>query len=236
MRPNEQTKIIPHRSKGRPRTFDREVALNRALKVFWRRGYEPATMAELCAAMEINPPSLYAAFGNKAQLFMEAVRHYEEVYWDATWERMEDALDIHEAMAGFFRDAARILTSQEVPCGCMVILAATNVSPEAQKVNEALRALRQEGKDCFLARLRRAVKEEQLPLGTDVEALASTLNTMLEGMSLQARDGIARGELNRVAATVMALLPGKKTNRRLPRRADTAHLKTRDRRKSTSSK
>jgi AcrR family transcriptional regulator len=236
MMPREETKIAPHRSKGRPRTFDREVALNRALKVFWQRGYEPATMAELCAAMEINPPSLYAAFGNKAQLFMEAVQHYEDVYWNAAWQRMEDAPDVHEAMADFFRDAARILTSQEVPCGCMVILAATNVSPEAQKVNEALRALRQEGKDCFLARLKRAVKDGQLPPGTDVEALASTLNTMLEGMSLQARDGVARAELNRVAATVMALLPGKETNRRLPRRADTAHLKTRDRPKSTSSK
>ena len=120
-----QTTITPHRSKGRPRTFDREAALNRALDVFWRRGYEPATIAELCAAMEIKPPSLYAAFGNKAQLFMEAVQHYEDVYWDATWERMEDVPDVHEAMASFFRDAARILTSQEAPCGCLVILAAS---------------------------------------------------------------------------------------------------------------
>jgi AcrR family transcriptional regulator len=108
------------------------------------------------------------------------------------------------------------LPLRRCPAG-MVILAATNVSPEVQKVNEALRALRREGKGCFLARLKRAVKDGQLPPGTDVEALASTLNTMLEGMSLQARDGVARGELNRVAATVMALLPGKETNRRLPR-------------------
>ena len=73
------TPVPPHRSKGRPRTFDRAAALNRALNVFWRRGYEPASISELCAAMEINPPSLYAAFGNKAQLFMEAVQHYEDV-------------------------------------------------------------------------------------------------------------------------------------------------------------
>ena len=236
MMPKEQTKIAPHRSKGRPRTFDRDVALNRALKVFWQRGYEPATMAELCAAMEINPPSLYAAFGNKAQLFMEAVQHYEDVYWNAAWQRMEDAPDVHEAMADFFRDAARILTSQEVPCGCMVILAATNVSPEAQKVNEALRTLRQEGKACFLARLRRAVEDGQWLPGSDVEALASTLNTLLEGMSLQARDGVARAELDRVAATVMALLPGKETNQRLTRPTNATPAKNRNRPKSTSSK
>lgn len=157
--------------------------------------------------MEINPPSLYAAFGNKAQLFMEAVQHYENVYWNATWQQMEETPDVHVAMAGFFRDAARILTSQEIPCGCMVILAATNVSPEAKEVNEALKALRQEGRDCFHMRLKRAVQDGQLPSNTDVDSLASTLNTILEGMSLQARDGMTYAELNRIATIAMALLP-----------------------------
>jgi AcrR family transcriptional regulator len=218
MKPKKQTLVTPHKSKGRPRTFDREVALNRALGVFWRKGYEPAGIAELCAAMEINPPSLYAAFGNKAQLFMEAVQHYEDVYWNATWQRMEDTRDIREAMANFFREAAGILTSQEVPCGCMVILAATNVSQESKEINDALRALRQEGKDCFLARLKRAVEEEQLPEPADVEALASTLNTILEGMSLQARDGMSAAELARIATTAMALLPDKKSGGGMQRR------------------
>ncbi|AOO81938.1 TetR/AcrR family transcriptional regulator [Bosea vaviloviae] len=205
----QHTTITPHRSKGKPRTFDRDAALNRALGVFWRRGYEPATIAELCAAMEINPPSLYAAFGNKAQLFMEAVQHYERVYWDATWQRMEDGPDVYVAMAGFFREAAGILTSQEAPCGCLVILAATNVSAEGQEVNDALRTLRREGRDCFLTRVRRAVADGQLPTDTDVEGLAAALNTMLEGMSLQARDGANHKELDRVAEIAMAMLPGR---------------------------
>lgn len=214
MKPEKQMKIPPHKSKGRPRTFSREAALTRALEVFWRRGYEPATMAELCAAMDINPPSLYAAFGNKAQLFMEAVQHYEDVYWDATWKQMETSASVHEGMATFFKDAAKILTSQEVPCGCMVILAATNVSPEGRQVNEALRSLRQEGKDCIQTRLQRAVEHGQLPQDTPVDALAATLNTMLEGMSLQARDGVTRDELERIAATAMALLPAPRTGSR----------------------
>lgn len=197
----------PHRSKGRPRTFDREAALKRALSVFWRRGYEPASISELCAAMKVNPPSLYAAFGNKTQLFMEAVQHYEDVYWNAAWERMAEIPDIREAMAGFFKEAAGILTSQDAPCGCLVILAATNVSAESQGVNDALRALRKQGKDWFRSRLRRAVEERQLPAKTDVEALASALNTMLEGMSLQARDGVTHDELHRVATIAMAMLP-----------------------------
>jgi AcrR family transcriptional regulator len=198
--------IPPHKSKGRPRSFDRQAALIRALGVFWRRGYEPASISELCAAMEINPPSLYAAFGNKAQLFMEAVLHYETVYWDAAWERMAQLADIREAMSGFFRQAAQILTSQDAPCGCLVILAATNISAEGQGVNDALKALRKEGREWFLARIKRAVEDGQLPSDTDTEALASALNTMLEGMSLQARDGALQDELERVGAMAMSML------------------------------
>ncbi len=141
-------------------------------------------------------------------MFLEAVKHYEDVYWDAAWTEMGDSADIREGMFVFFTNAARILTSQDVPCGCMVILGATNVSPEAQEVNNALRELRREGRDFILTRLKRAVAEGQLISGTGVDGLASTLNTVLEGMSLQARDGMTRSELERIAETVMALLPG----------------------------
>lgn len=157
--------------------------------------------------MEINPPSLYAAFGNKAQLFMEAVHHYERVYWDAIWDRMEQGSDVKLALSGFFHEAAGILTSQDVPCGCLVILAATNVSAEGREVNEALRAMRQEGRNCFLTRLQRAVSDGQFSTATDVDSLASTLNAMLEGMSLLARDGGSREELDRIATTAMMMLP-----------------------------
>ncbi len=213
---DKRTTITPHVSKGRPRKFDRNVALNRALGVFWQRGYEPASIAELCTAMGINPPSLYAAFGNKSQLFMEAVLHYEEIYWNAAWDHMEGIPDVREAITGFFMDAARILTTQEAPCGCLVVIAAMNLSPEAKQVNEALRALRQEGKDCFLSRLKRALEDKQFPSRTDVEALAFTLNTILEGMSVQARDGVTRPELERIAATAMAILPGGASVRKKP--------------------
>jgi len=200
--------MIPqHQSRGKPRTFDREAVLRKALTVFWKRGYEPASMIELCEAMEIKPPSLYAAFGNKAQLFMEAVNHYENTYWNDAWERLEQEPDVHKAMVGFFQDAAQILTSQDAPCGCMVVLGAANVSRESQDVNDALKALREEGKTCFLDRLKRGLDDGDLPAGTDVDTLASTLNTLFHGMSIQARDGVEQAELERVAATAMALIP-----------------------------
>jgi AcrR family transcriptional regulator len=201
------TKTPPPRGKGRPRTFDRDVALNKALSVFWQRGYEPTTIAELCAAMEINPPSLYAAFGNKAQLFMEAARHYEDVYWAEAWRRLEEQSDLHRGMKVFFRDAARILTSQDAPSGCMVVMGAANVSKNAEEIQEALKALREEAKEHFLRRLKKAASAGDIPRGTDVKSLAATLNTVLEGMSVQARDGISRTELERIGRNAMALLP-----------------------------
>lgn len=193
------------RKKGRPRTFDRDVALARAMNVFWQRGYEPATIAELCAAMEINPPSLYAAFGNKAQLFLEAARHYKTLYWSPAWARLADNPDIFAGMAGFFQEAAGIVTSQDAPCGCLIILAATNVSAEGETVNDALKELREASLDCFLTRIGRAIDDGQLPVDTDTPAMAAAFNTMLDGMSLRARDGASRSELEQVGAIAMSM-------------------------------
>lgn len=194
-------------AKGRPRTFDRQAALVKALTVFWNRGYEPASMSELCSEMGITPPSLYAAFGNKASLFMEAVHYYENTYWDKVWNYLETEPDFHKGVMGFFKQAAQVLTSQDVPCGCLVILAATNISEEGQKVNDDLKALRKEGRNCFLVRIKKAIKEKAIPSDTDAPTLAIALNTMLEGMSLSARDGASRKELEKVAGTVIKLLP-----------------------------
>jgi AcrR family transcriptional regulator len=200
---------VPQKRKGRPRAFDRDEALVRALDVFWRRGYEPASVAELCTAMGINPPSLYAAFGNKAKLFLEAVNYYERIYWDETWERMRQEGDLHRAIEEFFRESAHILTSLKAPCGCLVVLAAINAAPESQDVIEALKVLRQEGRDHFLKRLKRGIKDGHLPPKTDVKSLASALNTLLEGLSIQARDGLSRAELEGIGRAAGAMLPGR---------------------------
>ncbi|MDO4232399.1 MAG: TetR/AcrR family transcriptional regulator [Lautropia sp.] len=194
------------RSLGRPRCFDREAVLSRALDVFWRRGYEPASVAELCSAMGINPPSLYAAFGSKAGLFLAAVGFYERTYWASCWQAMQQEPDVRRAIDVFFRDAAGVLLSPDAPCGCMVVLAAINVSPESSEVIAAVRQLRREAREHFQSRLARAVREGDLPPRSDVKSLAITLNTLLEGMSIQAHDGVTLGELKRVASHAVRLL------------------------------
>lgn len=193
--------------KGRPRSFDRDKALLKALDLFWRKGFEPASVAELCAAMEINPPSLYAAFGNKAKLFLEAVNYYERVYWKATWERLEQTPDITQAIDRFFSEAAEILLSPSAPCGCMVVLAAINVSADSTDVIRAVSVLRQEGKDLFEKRLAKAVQEKQLPAKTNTAALATVLNTLLEGMSIEAKDGASIESLKSIGQHASKLLP-----------------------------
>lgn len=195
------------RTKGRPRAFDRKTALTQALDIFWRRGYEPTSMAELCQAMGINAPSLYATFGNKARLFLEAVRFYEEKYWDAPAKAFVAEPDIYKGMHNFFTESARILLSPDSPCGCMVVLAAINISADATEVITTIKELRVATKDMFASRLQQAVADGQLPADTDIPALAGAFNTMLEGLSIQARDGLATAELENIAALAVRLLP-----------------------------
>lgn len=205
--PAQRPRQSEPRGKGRPRAFDRTQALNKALEIFWRQGYAPASVAELCKAMEINPPSLYATFGNKASLFLEALRHYEHTYWDAPARRFLAEPDVHAAVEQFFREAAEILLSPETPCGCMVVLAAVNISEDEKEIIAAVRALRLATKTMFADRFRRAIQDGQIPADTDVPALAGALNTLLEGLSLQARDGLFQSELKAIAAHAVRMLP-----------------------------
>lgn len=205
--PAQRPRQSEPRGKGRPRAFDRTQALNKALEIFWRQGYAPASVAELCKAMEINPPSLYATFGNKASLFLEALRHYEHTYWDAPARRFLAEPDVHAAVGQFFREAAEILLSPETPCGCMVVLAAVNISEDEKEIIAAVRDLRLATKTMFADRFRRAIQDGQIPADTDVPALAGALNTLLEGLSLQARDGLFQSELKAIAAHAVRMLP-----------------------------
>lgn len=195
------------RQKGRPREFDRETALRVALEMFWKRGFEPTSVADLCTAMDIKPPSLYATFGNKAALFLEAVRHYEDVYWKDVSVRFQKERDIYKAVRDFFRDAARILLSPDTPCGCMVVLAAVNIAEDEKDIIASIREMRLDTKRMFAERLRQAISDGQIPADTDVPSLAGALNALLEGLSLQARDNIFQSELMAMAAHAVRMLP-----------------------------
>jgi AcrR family transcriptional regulator len=197
---------ITARSKGRPRGFDRNLALHKALEVFWQRGFDPTTVGDLCAAMEINPPSLYAAFGNKSALFMEAVSRYEATYWEPAWRRFDEGQHLYAAMECFLLETAQILSSQDAPCGCIVVLAATNVSDESAEVYRAMKMRRDETRQHFLRRMKRALADGELQPNADIDIQAALFTTVLQGMSVQAKDGASRDTLESIAKGSLALL------------------------------
>lgn len=193
--------------KGRPREFDRTAALVAALRLFWRLGYEPASVAALCREMGINPPSFYAAFESKEALFIEAVLYYERAYWTEPLKKFEgSAKPLCESVDDFFDDAAEILLSKENPSGCMVVLAAVNISPDEKRIAELVRRLRVETRDFFARRLERAQVEGELLESADARGLADILNIILEGMSIQAKDGLDLESLKRAARFASSIL------------------------------
>lgn len=195
------------RRRGRPRAFDREHALRAALKVFWDKGYEPTSVSQLCAAMGINSPSLYATFGSKAGLFLEAVRFYEVQYWDAVWTRMSEEPDVHTAISAFFEGAADVLSTPDAPCGCLVVLGAINVAQESVEVGQVLKVCRSETCERFRARLAQGVADGQLPDSMSIDNIARALTTLLQGLSIQAKDSGDRDQLRSISAITLSMLP-----------------------------
>lgn len=205
------TQEAARKTRGRPRQFDRHEALETALRLFWDKGYDPTTLAELCEAMQIKTPSLYAAYGNKEALFLEAAHYYEETYWAEPARRFMSEPDIYTAVANYFQEAAQIMLAPDAPAGSLTILAAINISAGETKIIEELGKMRARTREMFSDRMRLAIEQGQIPADTDVPAVAGSLAALLEGLALQARDKIFLSQLKAMAALAPRLLPPQKT-------------------------
>ncbi|KVH78359.1 TetR family transcriptional regulator [Burkholderia ubonensis] len=189
---------------GRPREFDRDLALKRAMIVFWRRGYEGTSMSDLVETLGIASARIYAAFGSKEALFREAVALYEK--GDGGFaDRALDEADVRIAIERMLRDAVAAYTKRGQPHGCMVVSAATNCAPENEGVMEWLAEHRRARTQSIVERLQRALEQGQLKPATDVKALADFYATQLHGISVQSRDGVTKERL--LASTGPALAP-----------------------------
>lgn len=185
--------------RGRPRGFDRDAALERAMRLFWRKTYEGTSLAELTAAMGINAPSLYAAFGSKDALFREAVAHYSEHHGTEIWQTLRETAAIDAAVEGFLLATARSYSTPGDPPGCLIVLGAQHEEGESDPVHRDLRARRRASLDEIGERLNRAVAEGELPAGFDVAGAAAFLLSVQTGMSILARDGANRAALDAAA-------------------------------------
>ena len=190
--------------RGRPRSFDRTEALRRAMTVFWDKGYDGATMAELTAAMGIGSPSLYAAFGSKQGLFREAVELYTETEGTQIWDGLAEAPTAREAIERFLFGTAEAYGRADRPPGCLIVLAAPTDSGDNAVACRDLRERRGGNLDQLRRRFERAVSERELPPGFDCEAAARFYATLQDGMSIQARDGASPEALRSIARAGVA--------------------------------
>jgi len=191
---------------GRPREFDRDQALERAMLAFWRRGYEGTSMADLVQALGIASARIYAAFGSKQDLFREAVQHYEAGDGGFADRAMAQEPHVRDALARVLRDAVATYTDDAHPLGCMVVTAATNCAEENEAVAAWLAEHRRLRTQSLIDRLQRALDEGELRAGTDVQALGDFYATQLHGISVQARDGVPRQRLLAAVQTALLLL------------------------------
>jgi AcrR family transcriptional regulator len=190
--------------RGRPRGFDRDAALDAATKLFWRKGYSATSIADLCAAMEIASPSLYAAFGSKEALYAEAIGHYVKNYDAPIWGRLDaEGQSVRTAIEEWLMASAAILPATDRPGGCMVTLSAVG-DDRASELSDLLVQGRAESLRRIEARLDRAVAEGELSASLDLKGIARFYVGVHQGMSIQARDGAIRADLETMARSAMA--------------------------------
>ena len=191
-------------TRGRPRTFNREDALRRAMELFWQFGYEGATLADLQKAMGgLTAPSLYAAFGSKEKLFHEAVELYSKTLGAPRMKALAEGPTARASIEGLLHSAVESFCKPGLPRGCFLVLGAVNNTPANKTVQEYLRRLRARRQKAIQERLERAVAEGELPRGVDLGALASFFTTVIDGLAIQARDGASRKALDFAAHCAM---------------------------------
>lgn len=195
------------RPRGRPRGFDRAVALDLALAEFWQHGYEATSIAGLTRAMGINPPALYSAFGDKRKLFSEAVDRYAQTYGQYGSRALIEEPTARGAVERMLREAAAEYTEPSHPPGCLVINGAVNTTPADEDVKAELRAFREATKHAITQKIDTDVRAGLLPPETDSSALGTFYAATIQGMSTQACDGTTHEDLERVVDLAMKAWP-----------------------------
>jgi len=201
----------PGRKRGRPRALDRDVGLDIAVRLFWERGYEGTSTADLTKAMGINPPTLYSMFGSKEELYRQALEFSIAREHGRRSEILQSSLPIFKALRLYLYDIADGDTQPDKPPGCMVSTAVLQHAEENASVARMTAALREASTQTLRARFDRAVEEGELPAQTDTDTLARFYGAIIQGMSAQACDGACNALLKRMIDLALAAWPGKRS-------------------------
>jgi AcrR family transcriptional regulator len=198
---------------GRPREFDLDTALEGAMLVFWRKGYEGASMSDLTASLGVTKPSLYAAFGNKEQLFHAVLDRYDERTASFLSGSIR-ALTAREVAVGLLRGAVEFHANPVNPPGCLMVQGALVGSDTAGSARRETRDRRNRLRESIQERLERALREDDLPQGADPAALARYLVAVMRGMAVEAAGGADATELNAIVDVALTAWPVSKKRRR----------------------
>ena len=193
---------------GRPREFNTDEALDHALKVFWSKGYEGASLPDLTEAMGINRPSLYAAFGNKEELFRKALDRYTE---EAKKKRDEILSEpkVRVALEKMLYGIADGSACPKSPRGCLLVQGALSCGDAAQSVKMELAQRRAQGEAAIRRRLEKALSEGDLPSSVSASDLARFITTVMQGMAVQSASGASAEDLRAVAFWALRAIPAK---------------------------
>lgn len=193
-------------TRGRPRGFDRDLALQKIMDVFWAKGYEAAQLNDLTAAIGITPPSFYAAFGSKEQAFREAVSLYVETAGSGSMRALNTVETAQQAIRAMLLASIDVALNAPQSNGCLLILGVMNCQAETEPLYDLLKGLRKETVERVRARLERGVADGDLPQTTDIATLASYYGAIMQAISMQARDGARRPELEALVGPSLTAL------------------------------
>jgi AcrR family transcriptional regulator len=200
------------RGRGRPVVFDRTIALQAAMKLFWERGYEGTSFDDLIAAMGISASSFYNSFGSKEALYREATRSYLE--WSGQWFFAilnDPSTDTKTAFARLFEATAEEFTRGDHPQGCMIALAGTHCPPGMSSIRDMMAEHRAFSESAMAARIRKGVENGSVPEDTDCDMLAAYYSAVARGLAVQARDGASRNKLAQIGRLAMSAWPARKS-------------------------
>ena len=183
---------------GRPIGFDRDAALEAAMLLFWERGYEGTSMADLTQAMSLNPSSIYAAFGDKHALFSAAVRRYMEIRAQYATKALEEPT-LKRVIRALFDNTVAFLTTPGHPPTCMTLAGAAGCSLEAKPARDLMREIRKQNQIAIRERLLKARRSGELPKDINADDYARYLSSIIAGLSIQAANGATKQELKRTA-------------------------------------
>lgn len=192
--------------RGRPRAFDKAKALDTALELFWRHGYEGTSISLLAERIGINVPSLYAAFGNKESLFLRAIERYSELNGKIYHESFKKKTAREVALA-ILTGEVELVTQRGRPDGCLMVQGALATSPESEKISEMMAGMRGMAERWMAERFERAKEENDLPADADPKSLASYIMTLNSGLAVQAKSGVGKKQLLKVVEIAMRNWP-----------------------------